>query len=1191
MATVIRTLRDFSGDDDNDVTKWLQESTCITTIAGLCELKTLQVLMMKLKGSALTWLTQMKIGGEIKDFDEFRNGLEKRFSTQCSSERILRRFLAVEVVKNQLEFDALLRDATTLYERECVKNDSLYKLTINKIPDVGKPILYQFATTSSGWQNFVARAGEISWLLFNNNKPEKQVKDDEECNLSQIKDDYKQKNKTIKDKNKDKSCRIHGRCAHSTGECYEIKKIIGSLGYVKEKSRRTINSISEPEDDLNKKSDLCFSNKSKINPFYKKIKIGNIKHDALIDTGADISIIHRRNVPKWVKTEKCKRKVTTACGNKIDLTERVIDLKAEIEKTEFEFHPMITNTKPDYTIVGSDVIKNNPKLLNFNTQEAADVNLIMIENVNNSIKSLLNRFSSCFSESITESKMCNTTCHNIETGRSNPISVRNFRVPIYLEDEINTEIENMLKQGIIQPSTSPWCSRVVPIRKKNGKLRLCVDYRALNAITVKDAYPMPRIDEIIDSLADAKIFSTLDATTGYYQIPMKGSDMCKTAFAWKSGLYQYTRMPFGLCNAPASFQRAMDKIFQKEKDNFVIPYLDDIIIYSKSIKEHLKHLEIVFGKIKAAGLSLNKSKCQFIKKEVMILGNIVGSGMVKPDPEKLKAINECVKPKTIKMLRSFLGLASYCREYVPHFARIAAPLNALLKGETKRSIKKINWDEEAEKAFIKLKKHVLNGTHRSQPNFNQQFILTTDASNEAIGAILAQEDENRKRNMIYAFSRKLDQTQSKYSTTDKELLALVKGIEHFRHFLLGREFIVETDHKALQYLWTNKNLNTRLFRWALRLQEYSFIPRYIKGEVNPADILSRPTECIDVISDDQKLSKEEKNEVLRQYHEMLGHGSAYNMKFSINNKYSWNGINKDIYNYCKTCKTCLKSGFRQINTKNRIFDVKVANELWVIDLIGRLKGEDGTNKFIFVAIDHFTKWIETGVVKSKNGATISTLIEKLIIKRHGIPQKILSDNGLEFRNEEINVLIQKYNINWVYSSPEHHETVGVVERVNQTLMKKLRKLCNYGEKPWENFLIQATTAVNASYNRSIRTSPYIIKNGRTPVVDIDNRLGVKQQIVTKIEAIENRNKHFQAYAKKYIEKGRKTSKNNFCVGDKVLVYRNVNADKFRTGWRDDYTVCKHILPDAYIVEKDGASLRVNKNSIKMDLSKGGGVVI
>ena len=368
---------------------------------------------------------------------------------------------------------------------------------------------------------------------------------------------------------------------------------------------------------------------------------------------------------------------------------------------------------------------------------------------------------------------------------------------------------------------------------------MCIDFRKLNDITNKDNYPLPRIDEIPDELAGAKFFSSLDATCGYYQIEMEEESKAKIAFRWKSGFYEFNRMPFGLCNAPATFQRMMDLIFRDINRVFVIPYLDDIIIYSRTEEEHIEHLEETLKRLKNAGISLNKKKCKFFKKEICMLGNIVTEGIVKPDKAKIEAIRAFNKPETIKELRSFLGLLNYCRGFIPGLAKHEVPLSNLLKGESKRSIKAITWDETSSKAFEYLRNTLGEETMRAQPDFDKTFILTTDTSGYAYGAILSQRQDNGIEKMIYAYSKTMDQAQRNYSVTDKEPLGVVKSMEHIRRYLLGKKFILRTDHKALIYLANASDPSSRMLRWRLKMQEYEYQIEHIQGELNGADGLSR----------------------------------------------------------------------------------------------------------------------------------------------------------------------------------------------------------------------------------------------------------------------------------------------------------------------------------------------------------------
>lgn len=291
-------------------------------------------------------------------------------------------------------------------------------------------------------------------------------------------------------------------------------------------------------------------------------------------------------------------------------------------------------------------------------------------------------------------------------------------------------------------------------------------------------------------------------------------------------------------------------------------------------------------------------------------------------------------------------------------------------------------------AFMNLKKSIIDSTLRAQPNTNRPFIVTTDASNVAIGAILAQKDDNGREIMVYAFSKRLDKTQENYSTTDKELLAVVKSLEHFRHYLLGKRFLLRTDHRALEYLWSTQNSNSRLLRWALKLQEYDFEPTYIKGSDNAADILSRPNTSNN--TGIMRIEKREVNEIdskkiLDEYHISSGHGGTSTIEFMIGQRYIWKGMHKDIKDFLAGCEVCLKSGEERIQTKNTPILIEGPNELWVCDLIGRLETKSKQNKFIFVAIDHFTKWVESKVIVNKTAKAVKDAVEELIILMHGIP--------------------------------------------------------------------------------------------------------------------------------------------------------------------------------------------------------------
>lgn len=750
---------------------------------------------------------------------------------------------------------------------------------------------------------------------------------------------------------------------------------------------------------------------------------------------------------------------------------------------------------------------------------------------------------------------------------------------------MDAEIKKNLSLGIIEPSSSPWSARIVPVPKKTGEIRVCIDYRPLNAVTIKDSYPLPRIDWVLDSLSKATVFSTLDATSGYYQIEMNPEDKEKTAFGWKGGLYQFTRMPFGLCNAPATFQRAMDNIFREERGAFVIPYFDDIIVFSESQEEHIGHLEIVFRKLKQAGLSLNRKKCHFNKTETKILGYVVSKGAVKPDPEKIVAISNRERPETVSQLRSYLGLINMGRDFESSFSQITAPLFNLLKGHPSRSEHQINWTPLALEAFKRSKKMMVSLTERAQPNFNKGFIVTTDASDTAIGGILSQLDDNGRERLVYAFSRIMSPAEKNYSVTDKELLAAVKAIEKFRYYLLGRKFILKTDHQALLSMLRSKKTNSRLLRWSLILQEYDFEISYIRGEENAADVLSRPilqnTLRINTI---KTLPNDKIQKILAEYHTVLGHGSPANMKFAIQQKFQWENMFKDIENFVDQCPICPRAGGPRTNTRNRVITTRRPNELWEVDIIGPLPVTKRGNKFILVVVDHFTKWVEATPLQAKETHSVIHFLKNKVIAENGTPEIIRSDQGLEFRNSKTTSFANEMRFKWEFASPHHHNSVGAVERANQTLLHKIRKLCLFGACPWDRYVNKAVTATNYSFNRSIQTSPFIFKYGRYPNLSVDVLANKTPERIDQELLKERRDRNLIRYEERDIRKGKILIKQEFLTGDRVLVFREKLGEKLGSNWSGGFTITKKESPDSYIVTKGKTTLRANKRHLKLDVS-------
>ena len=396
--------------------------------------------------------------------------------------------------------------------------------------------------------------------------------------------------------------------------------------------------------------------------------------------------------------------------------------------------------------------------------------------------------------------------HGIET-HGPPLRQPYRRQNPAVRREEMTQVQQMLSSNVIRPSNSPWASPVVMVRKKDGSLRFCVDFRQLNAATVKDAHPLPRIDDLLDALHGAKWFSTLDLKSGYWQVPIAEQDKEKTAFRTSSGqLFEFNQVPFGLCNAPATFSRLMDRVLAGLHWETCLFYLDDIIVFSSTWEEHLARLREVFERLRHAKLKLGAAKCTFAAKEVSYLGHRVTEEGLLPDPSLLAAIRDIPPPTTATEVRSFLGLAGYYRRYVKGFAAIAAPLFALTRKEAL-----FHWSEDCQAAFDQLKTRLTTSPITAFPDFSQAFRLYTDASTAGLGAILAQVREGKERITCCA-SRALNKAEKSYPATKLECLAIVWAVAKFRQYLMAMPFEVYTDHYALQWLKTMRTGSALLHR-------------------------------------------------------------------------------------------------------------------------------------------------------------------------------------------------------------------------------------------------------------------------------------------------------------------------------------------------------------------------------------------
>lgn len=507
----------------------------------------------------------------------------------------------------------------------------------------------------------------------------------------------------------------------------------------------------------------------------------------------------------------------------------------------------------------SDII-HVENLDNFETKAANDSYFFNIENNASNIHDIMNRlntkdlnheeskqlfqvlskFRHCFHNEEEKHMGISSVEHSIKTTDEIPVHTKSYRYPYCYSEEVQRQISKLLRQGIIQHSSSPWSAPIWVVPKKpdktgNRKLRLVIDYRKLNAKTIPDRYPIPNIESILDKLGKSNYFSTIDLASGFHQIPVNPKDIPKTAFSVENGKYEFKFMPFGLRNAPATFQRALDNILRELIGKCCLIYMDDIIVYGTSLQEHIVNLELVLNKLSDNNLKIQLDKCEFLQRSVHYVGHVIAPEGIFPNENYLKPIKTWPIPRDVKELRIFLGTLGYYRKFIRDYARITKPLTVQLKKENE----KVVHTREFVEAFEKCRTILTSSDVLGFPDFDKQFIVTTDASQFAVGAVLSQKQNGKDKPLAFA-SRTLTKTETNYSTIEKELLAIIFAVKYFRPYIYGRKFLLVTDHKPLTYIFSMSHENARLIRWRLILSEFDFDIQHEKGKNNVvADGLSR----------------------------------------------------------------------------------------------------------------------------------------------------------------------------------------------------------------------------------------------------------------------------------------------------------------------------------------------------------------
>lgn len=725
--------------------------------------------------------------------------------------------------------------------------------------------------------------------------------------------------------------------------------------------------------------------------------------------------------------------------------------------------------------------------------------------------------------------------HTIKTS-AEPIKQRFYPISPALQKHVYAELDDMLGKGIIEPSNSPWSSPIVMVKKPDGSYRFCVDYRKLNRVTERDAYPLPMVTNTLDKLRDARYLSSLDIKSAYWQVPVALKSQPMTAFTVPGrGLFQFRRMPFGLHNAPATWQRLIDRVLS-HMEQYVFVYLDDIVVVTQTFDKHLEVLKEVFERLTQAGLTVRRDKCNFCRPELKFLGYVVDEFGLRCDPDKVSAILNIPVPKTVKEVRRFLGVASWYRRFIPNFASLVSPIcNLLRKGSS------FVWSGKCESAFETIKEYLVSSPVINCPDFDRPFMIQTDASDYGLGAVLTQNFPDGEH-VVSFISRSLTKSERKFSATEKECLAVLWAIQKFRCYVEATHFTVVTDHFALLWLSNLKDPSGRLARWSVKLQQYDFDIVHRRGKDNVVpDALSRSVPVVNELTSVDRLfpgyddswyrkmidnvsqrpldfplwrvdggvvyrktkvlypglgsptldwklvvPKSHRYEIIRQHHDVpvAGHAGVYKTFYRLTQKYYWPKMKADVANYVRSCRVCLSCKPEQKAPAGLMSAHLEATRPWEfisVDLVGPLPKSSSGHVHILSVQDYFSKFCLFIPLRTATAKAVVRNLEDRVFLVFGVPRILMSDNGKVFMGRELQRVAKTYGIHLKHTA-NYHPQANPCERQHRTLKVMLSSFVKDNHRNWDLLLPKVACAIRTSKSETTGFTPFFINFGREMIL-------------------------------------------------------------------------------------------------------------